>query len=704
MANDYPFAPPGHAGNGHSAYGNRNRGPNKGQGGYNGGRGGRSQNTGNHGPRAVPAPIQVPGAEAVAHYNFVPDPMAPWAQKYGRYTPRQSPQFFMPLASAPWMSPASPYTTHSGMQSRAILTSSAPHMGTLAHTPIVTPHITTSTAATMSSGPSTKGNGKSGNSKTNGSGSGAKNAKTTKTTGQQPASTIASGADGGIPDALHIHAPIPKRIHKLTPRHHHLSGDTPPAHSVLRDFVPHEGQNSVMDANHNTPDATVKLLDHESLMQLQVFNITLARKLQRKLEEAKAARETDQAAFLKKRSILLSLLAFARDSERNHVKTIQRMEERFYNKLQEACKLSGEAKKSGMIAASTQLKAGPDFSRLAAEQREKIEEYRNELNDLDNARAISRNKYSDTIHDVLMQALGGKAVGQAGVTTASGADQEDATQKKTSVVSPAPAQDDRKDSAQMAQLAKEQPVFERQPETEHQSIGEVLHRTTVTDAQCDSAKTGNGIPPKSQFAASPTSFKKSAEGLEAFPDFWVPEKIRGVPPMDDSVKLASHVEARNGDIARKQEAKNGESVKKQESTNTKAPNTKAENKTPAPQKTQATNKSPALSAALKTQGNDRSKGPVVPKQQANHSSNQSSNQVTGKVRKKNFNKKKGNGGGGGDGKDKGGGGMGGGGMANAAPKTGPTAGDGKDKVNGTGGIANAVSKTGPADGNMRKGG
>ena len=725
MANDYPFAPPGYAGNGQPTYDNRNRGYNKGRGGYNGGRGGRSQNSGNHGPRAVPVPIQVPGTEAVAPYNFVPDPLAPWAQKYGRYTPGQSPQFFMPLASAPFMSPASPYTTHSGMQSRAISTSSAPHMGTFARTPIVTPHITTPAADIMSSGPSTKENGKSANSKTNGSSTSATNATTTKTTGQQPASTIASRPDGGIPDALHMHAPIPKRIHKLTPKHHHLTGDTPSAHSILRQYVPHESPNSVMDATHNTPDATVKLLDHESLMQLQVFNITLARKLQRKLEEAKTARDTDEAAFLKKRSILLSLLVLARDSERDHVRTVKRLEERFYSKMQEACKLSGEAKTSGMIAATTLLKAGPNVSRLAAEQREKIEEYRNELNDLDNARAISRNQYSDTIHDVLMQALGGKAVSQAGVATATGADQVHAAQKKTSVVSLAPAQDDRKDSAQMAQLAKEQPVFERQPETKHQSINEVLHRTTVTDAQHDLIKTGNVIIPESQFAASPTSFRKPAEGLEAFPDFWVPEKIRGVPPMDDGAKLATHVEARKGVIAMKQEAKNGNAVKKQEAKNgnvikkqdakngdaskkqekstDKAPNTKVENKTPAVQKTQATNKSPAPSAAPKTQGNDKSKGPAAPKQQPNQSGNQSSNQSgnqgTGKVRKKNFNKKKGNGGAGGDGKDKWGGGVGGGGMANAAPKTGPTAGD-----KGAGRIANATPKTGPAAGDMRKGG
>ncbi|KAH4351534.1 hypothetical protein HBH98_030670 [Parastagonospora nodorum] len=696
MANDYPFAPPGHAGKGHPAYDNRNRGYNKGRGSYNGGRGGRSQNSGNYGPRAVPVPIQVPSAEAVAPFNFVPDPMAPWAQKYGRYTPGQSPQFFMPLASAPWMSPASPYSTYSGMQPRAFSTSSAPHVGTLAHTPIATPHITIPKAAIMSSGPSTKGNGNLGNSRTNGSGSGAKNAKnaknakteTTETTGQQPAGTTASGTGEGASDALHTHAPIPKRIHKLTPKHHHLPGGTPTAHSVLRDFIPYEGQNSVMDAAHNTPDATVKLLDHDSLMQLQVFNITLAHKLQRKLEEAKMAREMDETAFLKKRSILLSLLTVARDSERNHVKTVQRLEERFYSKMQEACKLSGEAKKNGMIAATTQLKAGPDFSRLASEQREKIEEYRNELNDLDNARAISRNKYSDTIHEVLMQALGGKAVGQAGVVTAADADQVDAAQKKTSVVSMAPAQDDRKDSAQIAQLAKDQPVFERQPETEHQSINEVLHRTTVTDAPHESDKTGYVIPPKSRFVDSSTSFKQSTNDteLEAFPDFWVPEKIRGLAPVGDGAMLTAQVEARKDDVAKKQEAKNGDAVKKQDTSKDKAPNTKTENKTPAP------------SAVPKTQGNDKSKAPVVSKQQPN----QSGNQGTGKVRKKNFRKKGGNGGAGGDGKDKGGGGVGGSGMANAAPKTGQAAGDGKDK--GAGGKANAIPKTGPAAGDMRKGG
>ncbi|EAT89021.2 hypothetical protein SNOG_03816 [Parastagonospora nodorum SN15] len=647
MANDYPFAPPGHAGKGHPAYDNRNRGYNKGRGSYNGGRGGRSQNSGNYGPRAVPVPIQVP------------NPMAPWAQKYGRYTPGQSPQFFMPLASAPWMSPASPYSTYSGMQPRAFSTSSAPHVGTLAHTPIATPHITIPKAAIMSSGPSTKGNGNLGNSRTNGSGSGAKNAEECEEREDRD-DRDDRGTGEGASDALHIHAPIPKRIHKLTPKHHHLPGGTPTAHSVLRDFIPYEGQNSVMDAAHNTPDATVKLLDHDSLMQLQVFNITLAHKLQRKLEEAKMARRDGRN--------------IARDSERNHVKTVQRLEERFYSKMQEACKLSGEAKKNGMIAATTQLKAGPDFSRLA------LRSDRNELNDLDNARAISRNKYSDTIHEVLMQALGGKAVGQA--------DQVDAAQKKTSVVSMAPAQDDRKDSAQIAQLAKDQPVFERQPETEHQSINEVLHRTTVTDAPHESDKTGYVIPPKSRFVDSSTSFKQSTNDteLEAFPDFWVPEKIRGLAPVGDGAMLTAQVEARKDDVAKKQEAKNGDAVKKQDTSKDKAPNTKTENKTPAP------------SAVPKTQGNDKSKAPVVSKQQPN----QSGNQGTGKVRKKNFRKKGGNGGAGGDGKDKGGGGVGGSGMANAAPKTGQAAGDGKDK--GAGGKANAIPKTGPAAGDMRKGG
>jgi hypothetical protein len=708
MANEYPCAPPGQRSNGRSGYNNRSTGYGKGQGGYNGAKGGRAQNSGNNGPCTVPY--------ANTSVSFSSNPLASWGQKYGRST-QPPPQVYMPSAPVPWTPPATFHPLYSGMQSQNASAGHfvPPHIAGRTIPPVKTsiatapPAITTLMAATTSS-MSTKGGGKSGGPATNDSAPDTRDMSGTKTTTPGNALTSSSGTNEIAPDASHIHAPVPKRIRKF-PNSIELTDAAPLSHSVIREFVPHEGKKSAMDEPHATPDATVKLLGHEALMQLQIFNITLARTLQGSLKDAKAAREIQEAAFVKKRSILLSLLQAARESERGHIRTIQRLQERFYSKMQEACKLNGKAKETAQTAATTQLKGVGEFSRMASEQREKIDDYRNELNNLDNARAISRNSYSDAVHTVLMQALGDEAVkkrttGLGDNTTFSGAVQANVMAKK-SPMSIHRTLDDRKDSGatalpQMAQLSKQQPVFERQPETGHQSIGEVLHRTTVSDAQ--PVNIGNDKPPKnsgpqtvspkSQFAVSPTTVKNAiAVTMSEVPEgFWIPEKLRDLTPKVDTKK-----DNTKGDI--KDDTK--KDIKKDDSAG-KVPPKQETYANKAKDKAASDSKVSSQPAAAKPQGNDKPEGPIAVKAESNQPGYQGSGRKKWKTKKKNGNGGAGGANGGaGDGNGTNGDARGGNnGSCGAVGGSGGS--DRKDK--GANAKVTATPKAGSAAGEMRKGG
>ncbi|KAL5117180.1 hypothetical protein ACEQ8H_004868 [Pleosporales sp. CAS-2024a] len=342
-------------------------------------------------------------------------------------------------------------------------------------------------------------------------------------------------------ESSQIGAPVPPRIHMSKVRDYQATRPADMSHSLINEFVPREGRQDVMDQDHTTPAMTVQRLDHETLVQLQIFNIALARRLQKNLDEAKAARETQDQVFHEKRSVLLSLLQIARESERGHEKTIQRLYDCFYVNMHEACMLSMDEKQTAQIEATASLKSAADFSRMASAQRELIETYRSELNDLDNARTVSRNAYSDAVHAVLIQAL------EAHVGL---------------------LQDGRKDSGAVAsshltQLNEQQLLFKRQPEAEHQSIGEVLHRGDIANTSTEniqSTKTSQDkptahkeeetIPSKMASAEAPTTTNHTSPTSknEASEQYWLPDGLKVPAAKADGAQVGEQPRVKKNNI------------------------------------------------------------------------------------------------------------------------------------------------------------
>jgi hypothetical protein len=258
--------------------------------------------------------------------------------------------------------------------------------------------------------------------------------------------------------------------------------------AIINTFVPNESRQYSMDEDHLTPSATVDRLNHETIMHLQIFNITLAATLQHTLKDAKAAFEAQESAHMKKRAVLLSLLQATRGSELAHEVNVRHHYDQFHYHMTEACAKQGDAKSAAQTEATSQLKSATNSSKLALEDRSRIEQYRNNLLDIDNARAISRNAYSDTVHNVLIRALGGEAVESGAAMNVRGfATQSGMANASTpSRESGTPASNDGSKSGKAyvgtpdAQQATRQGVFETHPRAENQSISEVLGAMDIT--------------------------------------------------------------------------------------------------------------------------------------------------------------------------------------------------------------------------------
>ncbi|KAF1920187.1 hypothetical protein BDU57DRAFT_508352 [Ampelomyces quisqualis] len=292
-----------------------------------------------------------------------------------------------------------------------------------------------------------------------------------------PQSATATAGDpmASAPASATTHACVPK----YTPKTAHLDRDS---QTSTHQYVPGEGQTQPMDATHPNPANTVSRLDHETIMQLQIFNITLAAKLKENLKQAKTKYEAEQAVHAKKRDVVHSLLQLSLQAERGHDTVVRHMYDRFHHHMTDACARDGEAKSAAQLRATTQLKSAAEVSRLAAAERAKIDKYRNDLHDLDNARAISQNVYSDTVHDVLMAALGSKKL-EAHVAKA-GKSTDKAAPAFGNVTNPPKG---RQDSGAVTspythQEGTQQGVIENLPEVERPSISEVLSRVNIIQA------------------------------------------------------------------------------------------------------------------------------------------------------------------------------------------------------------------------------
>jgi hypothetical protein len=339
-----------------------------------------------------------------------------------------------------------------------------------------------------------------------------------------------------------------------------------PSHSksrtgTINTFVPNEGRQYSIDKDHPTPNATVDCLNYEAIMHLQIFNITLAAALQHTLKDAKAAFEAQESAHIKKRAILLSLLQATRGSELAHEASVRHHYDLFHYHMTEACAKQGDAKSAAQTEATSQLKAATNTSKLALEDRSRIEQYRNDLLDVDNARAISRNIYSDKVHDVLIRALGGDAIdseaamnvrglaAQSGMASASTPPRKSGTYASNNGTESGKAYVDTPD----AQQATRQGVFETHPRTENQSISEVLgamditgERANKTEAstqqpqQEDDAKLSTQEHSKKQDAKAKATAKEKARGYKAknkMSATTATSKTQGVEELEDSSML-----------------------------------------------------------------------------------------------------------------------------------------------------------------------
>jgi hypothetical protein len=549
--NDAPDAPADHGPNSRGGHHNRSRG--KGRGGYNGGNHGRQ--SGNYGPRSVPH------ANAA---SFEPLPPASWAMKYGRHS--QPPPNYVPNAPGPWAQTVNTHVDPAMLQSsdahrgQSVPLHPALHTSIPANTPIVTPSsdIATPTTRNMSSSTSARDNDETGALTQAGVIPGASETDVMKTTSLLPTAPTTTGTQKPSPAASHIQVPVLKREHNIVP----ISRE-----SIAKEYVSHEGQVAATNAPHSTPTATIGILGYDKLMQLQVFNITLARKLQKELEGAKKSHELQEDEFRKKRGVILSLLLVARDTERSHEFDVQRHQDRFSYKMEEACKLHGAAKNTAQLDAIVYLKDATDFSRMAMEQREKIEKYRHNLSDLDNARAVSQRKYSDAVHQVLMIALGigavQKHVNKEALPASSGTGNT-ATVSIKSSIDKTRAQENRKDGGAAPRPIPQEPVFERQPQSLHQNTGEMPQRSktsgergqSVTSMGHSHDKSGKDIHLKTQFAQSPATVKNAiARTLNIGVEDWIPEPLRHLVPKPDDMMVVAPEETQKDDTKGKASAK-----------------------------------------------------------------------------------------------------------------------------------------------------
>jgi hypothetical protein len=266
-------------------------------------------------------------------------------------------------------------------------------------------------------------------------------------------------------------ASSPMRITTSTQKKHGSVDVTPLPPNIERFFVSNEGHTLPLDTFHKNPNDTAHALDHEALMQLQVFNITLAAMGKQNLSRAKTTYATEEASHQKRRGILLSLIQTARESELSHEKNISRLMDRYHHNMKEACKLTdADAKSAAQLQAIRHSEAFREESYLATEDRRRIERFRNDLHDLDNARIVSTFAYADAVHEVVTRALGDRA-GVVVPTKSNTVALKDVELSDTSH-----SMSITKQSNKIVPPPKRahQPLFERQMKSEHQSIDEVL--------------------------------------------------------------------------------------------------------------------------------------------------------------------------------------------------------------------------------------
>jgi hypothetical protein len=271
--------------------------------------------------------------------------------------------------------------------------------------------------------------------------------------------------------------------------------------TIDKHFVPGEGHTSPLDALHENPGGTVQLLDHDALMQLQIFSTTLAVKAKQTLLQAKKTHTASEDSYQQKRAVLISLLAAARESELAHEKKVCRLMDRYHHNMKEACKLvDTDAKSAAQVLATRISEASREESYLATEDRRRIEQIRNDLHEVDNARILSTIAYADAVHGVVEASLGGQGVfaGSAATTKPEKMALEKSVSSETPHVSTFVGQDGQTSAVTAApidlQQGAQQPVFERQTETEHQSIDEVLGRTKHIAESDDSEEVEKNTP------------------------------------------------------------------------------------------------------------------------------------------------------------------------------------------------------------------
>jgi hypothetical protein len=313
----------------------------------------------------------------------------------------------------------------------------------------------------------------------------------------------------------------------------HTTSNSGPLHVVPQSP---ERRTFAMDANHGTLDKTADQLDVEKIISLQVYNISLASKLRRTLQEAKSDHQVRENKIRAMQVTARFELNLALSAESSAVATSSTLRDSFYHDMTEACALDGDAKSAAQLRATKHLKSLTEFSHLASNERNLIDKFRNELQDLDNARARSRNTYSNTIFDVLMKALGAEApelhtTSRKEDTAMSAIPAKTSTVAKDEIVTPEPSsniskpKEERQDSAAVTlptdvqqfthqpDQSKQQPVFERRPEPEHRSIREILEGVNLVDKPVESAQSVEKQKVKS---------KKGKEKQMATPDVKVP--------------------------------------------------------------------------------------------------------------------------------------------------------------------------------------
>jgi hypothetical protein len=194
----------------------------------------------------------------------------------------------------------------------------------------------------------------------------------------------------------------------------------------------------------------------------------------------------------------------------------------FYDDMKNACQIDEPLRKDrDQRLATEQIKFMTKLSQQASKYRSKIDIFRNELQDLENARARSRNTYSNAIFDVLMKALGAENPGSKSAPPTAGpsstiskaiAGRQDA-EAGSSRYSSGHIQDKQDVSLSVAAKqsvpqpdtshdpdpsAHHDPVFEQRPEPKHSDIREILDAVNARENPAQNSDSPEKQQPKSR--------------------------------------------------------------------------------------------------------------------------------------------------------------------------------------------------------------